>query len=159
MRYILIVPKSFIKITGKFIALVAISTTIQVSARSPRIVTKSKRPGHFISDNPTMKTWLKKLPGAFSTIPTRKSAVKITNIDVKWKQTNTVRSIAKTRRKTRTEVSHTCELRLTINYQDTASREENPEMVTTARPITVNSRCDTFLAKNNLVPVEYNPNT
>jgi hypothetical protein len=107
-----------------------------------------------------MKAWLKKMPAAFRDIGAQSSAVKITNIDVKWKQTNTVRPIARLKRKARSKPTYTCTLRLTIEYQDSASGEESPDLVATPSPITVNSRCDTFLAKNNLiVPLEENSNS
>lgn len=156
MRYILTVLKSLSKIIG----LVAMVSALQLDAKVTTIQTKSRRPGHFVTDNPTMKAWLSKMPEAFNSINALSSSVKITNIDVKWKQTNTTRRVAKAKRKKQKHTSYVCELQLTIQYQDTLSSEEAPSLTAMPKPLKVNSRCDTYLAKNeHLLPVQENTST
>ncbi len=97
-----------------------------------------------------MKAWLAKIPGVLKQLPGKKEDLKITNIDVKWKQSNTVRVAQRSKKKANKQVSYTCTLNLTIEYQDATNGEEAPEQTAFPEPITVNQRCDAFLAKNNL---------
>lgn len=156
MRYIPTVLKSLSKIVAlSTIALSPLAIAKKPSKRPKHSLrTKSHRPGHIVSDNPTMKAWLKKMPEAFKDIKAQHKRVVLTDLDVKWKQTNTTRTLARARGKSTTKSTHVCELYLTIKFADSHSNEAAPSRTHQARPVRVNSRCDTFMAKNSLIPVD-----
>lgn len=112
---------------------------------APRILTKSKRKGVYVSDTSAMKAWLKKMPHSLKEI--QSDNVSITNIDVKWKQKKVARKVAKAKKRV---PSYTCTLELTIKFEDVSNGEAAPSQVATPAPLTVNSRCDTFLANNDI---------
>jgi len=144
MRYIPKVLNRLTKIT-KFLAIFA---SLSLWAQSTSIKTHGT-PGSRVSDDRRMKEWLAKIPVSLQEINTHDSDVKITHIDIKWNQSKKLRTVAKLKRRSIKKSTYTCTLHLTIEYQDSANGEESPNLVATPAPFTVNSRCDTYLAKNN----------
>lgn len=141
MRYFLFVQGML----SKTLTVLALSSLSLQAWAAPSIKTKSKRKGHYVSDSKVMKAWLKKMPAAIKEIDP--SEANITHIDIKWKQSKNTKVIAKSKRKA---PSYTCTLQLTIKYESLSNGEAAPSLVATPDPLTVNSRCDTFLAKNDI---------
>ncbi|MEZ4815273.1 MAG: hypothetical protein R3A80_08735 [Bdellovibrionota bacterium] len=128
----------------KTITVIAITLSFQ-SWGASSIKTKSHKKGVYVSDATTMKTWLKKMPQAIKEV--HSANVNITGIDVKWKQ----KKIAHKARKSKgRSPSYSCTLHLTIKFEDVSNGESAPSQVASPDPLTVNSRCDTFLARHNL---------
>jgi len=147
MHYIPFVLKTSSKILGFLI----FSVSFHLSAQGTGVNTVSHKRGVKISNSDAMKSWLAKMPIKFT--PVSRESVKVSNIDVKWKQTKLVHQVARARHKARSVASYKCTLNLTITYQDASNDELAPEQIETTAPITVNSRCETFMAQNP-VPVD-----
>lgn len=92
-----------------------------------------------------MKAWLKKMPSRLKEIDSADAT--ITNIDIKWKQKKVARKVAKAKSKA---PSYTCTVELTIEFENNSNGEVAPSQTAQMDPLTVNSRCDTFLAQNDI---------
>jgi len=129
---------------SKTLTVFALSSLSLQAWGAPSIKTKTKRKGQYVSDSKVMKAWLKRMPTAIKEIDP--SEANITHIDIKWKQSKSTKVVARSKRK----ASYTCTLQLTIKYESLSNGEAAPSQVAMPDPLTVNSRCDTFLAKNDI---------
>ena len=142
MRYFLLV-RSYLT---NSLRLFSLSCLAFQSWGSPlTLKTKLKRKGDYVSNSSSMKRWLKKIPTAMREINAEQS--NITHIDIQWKQKKVTKTFAKSKKP---KAVYTCTLQFTIKYESLSASEEAPLQIATPAPLTVNSRCDKFLANNDI---------